>query len=334
MLPSHELTMNESHPYYQLTPELVIDAVESTGLLTDLRILPLNSYENRVYQVGIEEGEPIIAKFYRPMRWSDQQILEEHQFSQQLFDAEIPVVPPIIHQDGKSLLEFKGYRFSLYPRKGGHAPELDNLDSQLILGRLLGRIHAIGGQQSFTHRPSLNADNFGHQSYQFLSEHFIPRELHTPYASLCEDLLAIIDQQFKETPCEMIRVHGDCHSGNILWRDETPHFVDLDDSRMAPAIQDIWMFLSGDRAFQTAQLSELIDGYNEFYDFDPRQLALIEAFRTLRIMHYSAWLARRWEDPAFPHNFPWFNTVRYWSDHILELREQLSLLQEPPLTLF
>lgn len=326
--------MNESHPYDQLTPELVIDAVESTGLLTDLRIFPLNSYENRVYQVGIEEGEPIIAKFYRPIRWSEQQILEEHQFSQQLFDAEIPVVPPIIHKDGKSLLEFKGYRFSLYPRKGGHAPELDNLDSQLILGRLLGRIHAIGAQQSFTHRPDLNADNFGHQSYQFLSEHFIPRELQTSYVSLCEDLLVIIDRQFKETPCELIRVHGDCHSGNILWRDETPHFVDLDDSRMAPAIQDIWMFLSGDRAFQTAQLAELIDGYNEFYDFDPRQLALIEAFRTLRIMHYSAWLARRWEDPAFPHNFPWFNTMRYWSDHILELREQLYLLQEPALTLF
>jgi len=326
--------MNESHPYDQLTPELVIDAVESTGLLTDLRIFPLNSYENRVYQVGIEDGEPIIAKFYRPMRWSDQQILEEHQFSQELFDTEIPVVPPIIHENGQSLLEFGGYRFSLYQRKGGHAPELDNLDSQLILGRLLGRIHAVGAQRSFASRPDLNPDNFGHQSYQLLSEHFIPRELHTSYVSLCEDLLTIIDRQFKETPCELIRVHGDCHSGNILWRDETPHFVDLDDSRMAPAIQDIWMFLSGDRAFQTAQLAELIDGYNEFYDFDPRQLALIEAFRTLRIMHYSAWLARRWEDPAFPHNFPWFNTMRYWSDHILELREQLYLLQEPALTLF
>lgn len=326
--------MNESHPYDQLTPELVIDAVESTGLLTDLRIFPLNSYENRVYQVGIEGGEPIIAKFYRPMRWSDQQILEEHQFSQELFDTEIPVVPPIIHEKGQSLLEFGGYRFSLYRRKGGHAPELDHLDSQLILGRLLGRIHAVGAQRPFTSRPDLNANNFGHQSYQFLSEHFIPKELHTSYVSLCEDLLTIIDRQFKETPCELIRVHGDCHSGNILWRDETPHFVDLDDSRMAPAIQDIWMFLSGNRAFQTAQLAELIDGYNEFYDFDPRQLALIEAFRTLRIMHYSAWLARRWEDPAFPHNFPWFNTMRYWSDHILELREQLYLLQEPALTLF
>jgi Ser/Thr protein kinase RdoA (MazF antagonist) len=325
--------MNKAHPYDQLTPDVVIEAVESTGLLTDLRIFPLNSYENRVYQVGIEDGQPLIAKFYRPLRWSDEQILEEHRFSQQLEEAEIPVVPPIVHE-GETLLRYGGYRFSLYSRKGGHAPELDNLDSLLVLGRLIGRIHAVGAREPFQHRPELDIDSFGRRSMTLISEQFIPAELRTSYVSLCEDLLKIIEQRFTEFPCQTLRVHGDCHSGNILWRDDSPHFVDLDDSRMAPAIQDIWMFLSGDRSFQTAQLAEVIEGYNEFYDFDPRQLNLVESFRTLRIMHYSAWLARRWQDPAFPHNFPWFNTSRYWSDHILELREQLALLQEPPLALF
>lgn len=321
------------HPYEALTPEMVIDAVESTGYLTDLRIFPLNSYENRVYQVGIEDAEPIIAKFYRPQRWNNAQILEEHAFGYELEEAEIPVVTPM-RFDGESLLEHKGFRFSLYPRKGGHAPELDDLDNQLILGRLVGRIHAVGAQRPFEHRPTLDIESFGEQSYAFIRDNFIPDELRVAYTSLCDDLLAKIRQVFAEHPAKTIRVHGDCHVGNILWRGEFPHFVDLDDSRMAPAIQDLWMFLSGDRQMRTAQLSELADGYNEFFDFDARQLNLVEAMRTLRIMHYSAWLARRWEDPAFPHNFPWFNSLRYWSDHILELREQLSALNEPPLQLF
>ena len=325
---------NNPHPYDKLTPELVINAIESTGRLSDLRIFPVNSYENRVYQVGMEESDPIIVKFYRPERWSDRQIHEEHQFSYELFDADIPVVPPIKNDRGDTLLEYRGYRFSLYPRKGGFAPELDNLDNLLMLGRLVGRIHAVGAQKPFAHRPALDIKSFAEDSVQLISEQFIPADLRPAYSSLCEDLIRAIKQLFAHTPITAIRVHGDCHSGNILWRDDAPHFVDLDDSRMAPAVQDLWMFLSGDRQAQTAQINEIVEGYNEFFSFDPRQLHLIEALRALRIMHYSAWLARRWQDPAFPHNFPWFNTARYWSDHILELREQLALLNEPPLQLF
>jgi len=326
--------MSNGHPYEKLTPDVVIDAVESTGRLSDLRIFGLNSYENRVYQVGIEDSEPVIAKFYRPNRWTDLQIMEEHEFSKALFEHEIPVVPAIEDEHGKTLFEFKGFRFALYKRQGGHAPELDNLDSLHMLGRLVARIHSIGAMQAFESRPTLDIKSFGEESYHFISEHFIPAELRHAYTSLCEDLLKGIHQIFEQKTIKNIRVHGDCHSGNILWRGDTPHFVDLDDSRMAPAIQDVWMFLSGDRAMQTRQIAEIVDGYNEFYDFDPSQLRLVEPLRSLRIMHYSAWLARRWEDPAFPHNFPWFNSTRYWSEHILELREQLALLNEPPLRLF
>lgn len=325
---------NEQHPYAQLTPDTVIDAIEDAGFLTDLRISPLNSYENRVYQVGIDEGEPIIAKFYRPGRWSDEQILEEHQFSRELVEADIPVVPAMENEQGQSLLHYKGFRFSLYERRGGRAPDLGDLDCLHMLGRLLARIHSVGALKPFEHRPTLDIKSFGHNSHQYISENFIPPELAPAYNSLCVDLLAAIEEIFAGASFSLIRTHGDCHGGNILWRDETPHFVDLDDTRMAPAIQDLWMFLSGDRNQQTAQISEIADGYNEFYDFDPRQLPLVEALRSLRIMHYSAWLARRWQDPAFPHNFPWFNSQRYWSDHILELREQLALLNEPPLQLF
>jgi Ser/Thr protein kinase RdoA (MazF antagonist) len=323
-----------AHPYSRLTPDLVIDAVESSGRLTDLRILPLNSYENRVYQVGIEDNEPIIVKFYRPERWSDEQILEEHDFCRELVEAEVPVIPPMADDSGKTLFEFNGFRFSMYKRQGGHAPELDNLDTIHMLGRLTARIHSVGAQKPFQHRPALEIKNFGYDSYHFIHEHFIPEELKLPYSSLCEDLLTTIEAIFQRYPATSIRVHGDCHGGNILWRGDTPHFVDLDDSRTAPAIQDLWMFLSGDRQLQTRQVNELVEGYNEFFDFDPRQLNLIESLRTLRIMHYSAWLSRRWGDPAFPRNFPWFNTVRYWSEHILELREQLALINEPPLELF
>lgn len=326
--------MSIAHPYEKLTPELVIDAVESTGRVSDMRIFPLNSYENRVYQVGIEDKEPIIVKFYRPDRWTDEQILEEHQFGYELLDADIPVVPPLKNEDGTTLTHFQGFRFSLYHRKGGRAPELDDLDNLLILGRLTGRIHAVGAQKPFLHRPSLDVHSFAEKSYQLINEHFIPADLQIPYSSLCEDLITRVKDVFLNTAYTPIRVHGDCHSGNILWRDDSPHFVDLDDSRMAAAVQDLWMFLSGDRQRQTAQINELVEGYNEFFDFDPRQLHLIEALRTLRIMHHSAWLANRWEDPAFPHNFPWFNTARYWSEHILELREQLAMLNEPPLQLF
>ncbi len=322
------------HLYAKLTPDTVIDAVESTGLLSDLRVLALNSYENRVYQVGIEDDVPVVAKFYRPERWSDAQILEEHRFGQQLYAADIPVVPPWTDGDGRSLFEFQGFRFTLFPRRGGHAPALDDMDNLYQLGQWFGRMHAIGATEEFVERPALDVQSFGHASVEFLLTHFIPAELRLPYETLCRDLLALIEQRFAEVQPNRIRVHGDCHVGNILWRDDAPHFVDLDDSRMAPAIQDLWMFLSGERDAQCRQLSELVEGYSEFYDFQPRELPLIEPLRTLRIMHYSAWLARRWSDPAFPRNFPWFNSERYWAEHILELREQLAAMQEPPLRLF
>lgn len=326
--------MSESgnHPFDTLTPDLLIDAVESQGFLSDGGFLALNSYENRVYQIGIENKTPMIAKFYRPNRWTDEQIFEEHQFCFQLQEQELPVVCPWINSEGKSISHHEGFRFALYERKGGRAPELDNLDNLFILGRLLGRFHGIGATQPFKYRPTLNVKNFGWDSYELISKDFMPKELSPAYDSLAIDVLKAIDEILAGYgEINNIRVHGDCHSGNILWRDDYPHFVDFDDARMAPAIQDIWMLLSGDREEQTAQITEIIQGYSEFYDFDYRQLRLIEVFRTLRIMHHSAWIARRWSDPAFPRAFSWFDSPRYWSDHILALREQLAALNEPPL---
>ena len=323
---------NKIHPFDTLSPDLLIDAVESQGFLSDGRFLALNSYENRVYQIGIEGAKPIIAKFYRPERWSELQISEEHEFCFQLRDQELPVVCPLLNAQGNSISFFKGFKFALYERKGGHAPELDNLENLYILGKLLGRFHSIGAIKSFKYRPTLNAYNFGWQSFEFISKNFIPQELRTAYDSLAKDVLKNIDQILTDYgPLKNIRVHGDCHSGNILWRENNPHFVDFDDSRMAPSIQDLWMLLSGDRQEQRGQMFELVEGYNEFYHFDYRELRLIEVFRTLRIMHHSAWIARRWKDPAFPHAFSWFDSPRYWSDHILSLREQLAALREPPI---
>ena len=325
--------MNE-HPYDRLGPDMVIDAVESAGYLSDARLLALNSYENRVYQVGIEDGTPLIAKFYRPERWSDAQILEEHAFSLELQAAEISVVAPLVDAGGRTLHEFDGFRFALFQRRGGHPPELDNFDNLLVLGRTLGRIHAVGRAGKFKHRQQITVERMLTQSREFLLEGFIPKSLVPAYSTLTTDLLQTVSAIYAEVKTgDMIRLHGDCHVGNILWRDDTAHFVDLDDCCTAPAIQDLWMFLSGERSYRELQLAELIEGYTEFCDFDPRQLRLLEALRTLRLTHYAAWLARRWNDPAFPHSFTWFNTERYWSDHVLELREQLSALQEEPLRL-
>ena len=325
--------MNE-HPYDRLGPDMVIAAVESAGYLSDARLLALNSYENRVYQVGIEDGTPLIAKFYRPERWSDAQILEEHVFSLELQAAEISVVAPLVDSGGRTLHEFDGFRFALFQRRGGHPPELDNFDNLLVLGRTLGRIHAVGRAGRFKHRQQITVERMLTQSREFLLEGFIPKSLVPAYSTLTTDLLQTVSAIYAEVKAgDMIRLHGDCHVGNILWRDDTAHFVDLDDCCTAPAIQDLWMFLSGERSYRELQLAELIEGYTEFCDFDPRQLRWLEALRTLRLTHYAAWLARRWNDPAFPHSFTWFNTERYWSDHVLELREQLSALQEDPLRL-
>jgi Ser/Thr protein kinase RdoA (MazF antagonist) len=327
--------MTESpHPFQTLTPGFIMDAVESQGFRCDCRTLALNSYENRVYQVGIDEGQPLIAKFYRPGRWSDAQIIEEHCFCFELAEHELPVVAPMVDTTGESLFHHHGFRFALYPRQGGHAPEFDNLDNLLVLGRMLGRIHRVGSVRPFEQRPTLDSVSFGHASVALIAERFIPDEYRPSYIAVTSQLLEAIDACFSGAgPDRYLRTHGDCHSGNILWRDNAPHFVDFDDARMAPAVQDLWMMLSGERPRQTAQLDALLEGYSEFYDFQPRELRLIEPLRALRMLHYSAWLASRWDDPVFPRTFPWFNTVRYWGEHILQLREQLAALEEPPLEL-
>ena len=323
-----------SHPFATLTPDLVLDAVESLGYLSDARVLALNSYENRVYQVGIEGEQPLIAKFYRPDRWSDAAIREEHAFSHELADCEVPVVAPL-QRDGESLFEHAGFRFALFPRRGGRAPEPGNLDQLYSLGQLLGRLHAVGASRAFAHRETLTVDNFGHAALHTLLEgNFLPPSLLPAYESVARDLLRRLDELFARVRYTPIRLHGDCHPGNLLHRDDAFHIVDLDDCRMGPAVQDLWMMLAGERQERLGQLAELVDGYQEFHDFDARQLALIEGLRALRLLHHSAWIARRWDDPAFPLAFPWFANERYWGDQILALREQLAALDEEPLRLF
>ena len=323
-----------THPFVSLSPDLVLDAVESIGYLSDARVLALNSYENRVYQVGIEGETPIIAKFYRPERWSEAAIREEHAFTLELAEREVPVVAPLV-RDGETLFEHAGFRFALFPRRGGRAPEPGNLDQLYRLGQLLGRLHGVSAMRPFEHRESLGVQNFGHDSLNFLLEGgFVPRSLLPAYESVARDLLKRLDELFARVRFTPIRLHGDCHPGNLLCRDETYHMVDLDDCRMGPAVQDLWMMLAGDRHERLGQIAELIDGYQEFHDFDARELPLIEGLRSLRLMHYSAWLARRWDDPAFPMSFPWFGSERYWGDQVLVLREQLSALDEEPLKLF
>lgn len=318
------------HPFEKLTPDFIMDAIEAQGYQCDGRYLTLNSYENRVYQIGIEDSVPVIAKFYRPERWSREQILEEHEFCFELAEHELPVVLPLRNQQNSSLLHYEGFNIALFERKGGHAPELDYQDNLTILGRLLARIHTIGSRAKYQLRPAIDIQHYGIESMQFILQNFIPMELETAYRTLCDDLIPTMQQRIREAgTVASIRVHGDCHAGNMLWRDDAPHFVDFDDSRMAPAIQDIWMLLSGDSEQQALQIRKILDGYHEFNDFNFAELKLIEVFRTLRIMYYSAWLARRWNDPAFPHSFPWFNSTRYWEQHILELREQLAALQQP-----
>ena len=327
--------MTESpHPFQSLTPIFIMEAVESQGFRCDCRTFALNSYENRVYQVGIEDGQPLIVKFYRPGRWSDEQIIEEHSLCSELAEHELPVVAPVVNAAGETLFHHDGFRFALYPRLGGHAPEFDNLDNLLILGRMLGRLHRIGMLRPFVHRPVLDSRSFGHASVALISRAFIPDEYRPSYEAVTTQLLQEIDAIFSDVgSIGYIRAHGDCHAGNILWRDHAPHFVDFDDARTAPAVQDLWMMLSGERPRQTAQLNALMEGYHEFHEFQPRELRLVEPLRALRMLHYSAWLATRWQDPIFPRTFPWFNTVRYWGEHILQLREQLAALAEPPLEL-
>ena len=315
-----------------LPPDRVLDAVESVGFRSDGRLLALNSYENRVYQIGLEEGAPLIAKFYRPKRWTDAAILEDHSFVQELVDHEIPVVPAML-LNGKTLHTFEGFRFSVFPKHGGRAPELEGRSTLEWMGRFLGRIHAIGSLKPYQERPTLDIKSFGEQPRDYLLSHeFIPADLDTAYRSAVDLALESVRYCFTRAgEVASLRFHGDCHVGNVLWTDQGPHFVDFDDSRMGPAVQDLWMLLSGDRADMVRQLTDVLAGYEDFCNFNERELHLIEALRTLRLIHYAAWLAYRWDDPAFKQAFPWFNTQRYWQDRILELREQIALMDEPPL---
>jgi Ser/Thr protein kinase RdoA (MazF antagonist) len=325
--------MTAADPYKDLSPDAVLNAIDQAGYRTDGRVLALNSYENRVYQVGIEDSKPLVAKLYRPGRWSDAAILEEHDFTTMLAGQEIPVIPPLSGADGRTLFEAGAFRFALYPRTGGRAPELDNPDHLLQLGRTLARLHNFGAVQPFRHRPELNIHSFAVEPSRYILDNgFIPADLNEAYSTLIADLIQRIEICFDRAGTySSIRLHGDCHLGNILWDRDAPLLVDFDDARMGPAVQDLWMLLSGDRAYMTARLFDLLDGYCEFRDFDPVELRLIEPLRTLRMIHYAGWIARRWHDPAFPLAFPWFNTQRYWEDHILSLREQAAMLDEPPL---
>ncbi len=312
-----------------------MNALDSLGYRCDGRLLALNSYENRVYQIGMEEGLPLIAKFYRPGRWTNEAILEEHAFVQELAEREIPVVPALV-RDGKTLHAFEGFRFAVFPKQGGRAPEFEDRDTLEWMGRFLGRIHAIGALTPFEYRPRLDIASFGEQPLHYLLTHpFIPTDLEAAYRSVAEQALAGVRHCFEQagSSVKALRLHGDCHAGNVLWTDSGPHFVDFDDSRMGPAVQDVWMLLSGERSDMARQLNDVLEGYEDFYEFDLHELPLIEALRTLRLIHYSAWLAQRWDDLAFKQAFPWFNTQRYWQERILELREQIALMDEPPLRL-
>lgn len=323
--------MKNETPYAGLSPERILGALESVGIACTGSILALNSYENRVYQLGTEEGF-VVAKFYRPGRWSDEGILEEHDFALELAGQEIPVVAPLELADG-TLHEHEGYRFAVFPRRGGRWPELGSRDEREWMGRFLGRLHAVGAARRFKHRPVLSIERLGHEPVaELIASDWIPPHLGAAYENITADLLGVIERRFEEAGrLAMLRIHGDCHPGNVLWTDDGPHFVDLDDCMTGPAVQDLWLFLSGSRDEMAGQLSELLEGYTRFMPFAARELHLIESLRTLRMLHYAAWIARRWTDPAFPRAFPWFAENKYWEGHVLSLREQRAALDELPL---
>ena len=339
-----------AHAYQALTPDVVMDALASVGLYGDGRQQALSSYENRVYQIHVEDGPVVVAKFYRPERWSESQILEEHAFSAELMEAEIPVIGPLV-LEGETLHHFGGFAFSVSPNRGGRAPELDDPDVLEWIGRFLARIHTVGAARSFATRPALNLQSFGTESRDWLLDHdMVPLDVQSAWAKVAQEALDLIaaypclarsetSLDSSADPIRLIRLHGDCHPGNILWTPlesptasgPGPHFVDLDDARSGAAVQDMWMLLSGDRQQCTRQLGALVDGYEQFRDFDRRETALIEPLRTLRLIHYSAWLARRWGDPTFPINFPWFGSSDYWQGQVQMLEEQIEAMQGAPL---
>jgi Ser/Thr protein kinase RdoA (MazF antagonist) len=342
-----------THAFESLTPDLVLDALEFAGLRGDGRLTALSSYENRVYQVQLEDGTSVVAKFYRPQRWGDAQILEEHNFAAELMAFEVPAIGPLV-LNGQTLHHFGGFAFSVSPRRGGRAPELDDGEVLEWIGRFLARIHTVGAKQPFVHRPALNLATFGTEPMQWLLENNkVPLDVQSLWTRKCQNAIDLIasyatltgytgqndTKNVGASGIRLLRLHGDCHPGNILWTPADaapaagpgPHFVDLDDARMGPAVQDFWMLLSGDRQQRTRQLGALVDGYEQFREFDRAELALIEPLRTLRLIHYSAWLARRWSDPTFPMNFPWFGSSDYWQGQVQMLDEQIEAMQEDPL---
>lgn len=323
--------MSDKHPFNRLQPDFICDAIDHTGLMCDLRLMALNSFENRVYQVGIEDQQPLIAKFYRPDRWSRQQILEEHTYSAELASAELDVIAPLALDNGDTLFEYKGFFIALFKRFGGQPPALEDEGMSAVLGRLLGRMHAIARSDRFDHRPGISVQEYAVDSSELILRDWIPSDLRASYESLLADVLPLL-HSFEEAQSKMelrpLRSHGDFHLGNMIHRDERVYMLDLDDTRTALAIQDIWMLLSGEEHEQQAQLDDLLRHYEEFHDFDWREIHFVEYFRTLRILQHSAWIARRWDDPAFPLAFPWFEGGAYWANHILALREQLYKLQQ------
>jgi Ser/Thr protein kinase RdoA (MazF antagonist) len=326
------MTPDDSVPFAGLRPERILDAVESLGYRCDGALMALNSYENRVWQIGIDDSPPLIAKFYRPERWSDAQIAEEHAFSAAMVADELPVVAPLA-LGGMTLFVHGGFRFSLFPRQGGRAPEFAEPEILEWMGRLMARIHLVGAREPFVVRETLDIQRFGIDSRDWLlANHVIPPELETVWQGVADQALEGVRHCYARAgQVAHLRLHGDCHAGNVLWTQDGPHFVDFDDARMGPAIQDLWMLLSGDAEEMGLQFGHVLAGYETFREFDDRELQLVEALRTLRLLHHSAWLARRWNDPAFPAAFPWFATNRYWEDRILELREQIAAMQESAL---
>ncbi len=320
-------------PYDSLTPDVVLSSLEQQGHECNGHLLALNSYENRVYQIGLESGDYLIAKFYRPGRWSDDTILEEHEFSLELAGYDLPIITPLADKNDNTLFHHEGFRFALFTRSGGRAPELDNPDHLKMLGRLMGRIHAVASTRGFYDRPKLTLERFGTEALAYLLDNdCVAGEVRHNFELAANQVLALCAERLEQFSfVRQIRLHGDCHPGNILWTDSGPHFVDLDDCQTGPAIQDLWMLLSGTSNEMEAQLAIMLNEYMQFFEFDPSELALIETLRSLRLIHYNAWLARRWSDPAFPQHFPWFDSPRYWEEQLITLREQVERMNQPTL---
>lgn len=324
--------MSQSFHFTDLTPDFILDAIETTGIRVESGLLALNSYENRVYQFMDEDRKRYVVKFYRPQRWSSAQIQEEHDFALELQSHDIPLVAPLTFQ-GKTLHQAAGYQFTLFPSAGGRQFEVDNLDQLEWMGRFIGRIHAVASAKAFSYRAELTVATHLQQPLAILKKsELVPTHLHSPFFTILQQVVTLAEKQFEQVSFNALRLHGDCHPGNILWRDG-PTFVDLDDCRNGPAIQDLWMMLSGDRQQQLLQLDTLVAAYEEFFDFEHQQLQLIEPLRAMRMIHYMAWLEQRWADPAFPRAFPWFAEDKYWENQILALKEQFSALHEAPLKL-